>query len=316
MNEPVLWREILDEDRYELSGPERISFLNSYVTQDMQNLPVLSLTPAAFLTQKGKLVSTVQVLHWENSLLLLFPQGYGAKVEAHLKTYLLFASVTLQEVSAHWAHFVLFGEKASQILAEWIGETSKPEAGKIERHGEAADAVYLFASERFGIPAWEILTPTAAAPKWREKFLVAERSGDLAAADEKFLETKRIEAGLPKLGIDMGEDNLVAEVGLDQSATTSFNKGCYLGQETTARVQSRGHVNRKLLQVKLESPYRGALPADLLQGEKKVGVLTSALESSKFGGAIGLATLQLSAWETAAPIFLAAGDGKIIVERL
>jgi folate-binding protein YgfZ len=110
----------------------------------------------------------------------------------------------------------------------------------------------------------------------------------------------------------MGEDNLVAEVGLDLSAT-SFNKGCYLGQETTARVQSRGHVNRKLVRLR----WQGQLPkcpAELFQGEKKVGTLSSAAESPK-AGSVGLGTVALAAWEKPEEIFFKDGDKEIAIER-
>ena len=90
-------------------------------------------------------------------------------------------------------------------------------------------------------------------------------------------ERLRIEAGVPKDGVDILPNTLVQEVGLDKTAV-SFTKGCYLGQETVARVHSRGHVNRSLKQVKLKNPPP-TLPWEIQQNGQKIGTITSCVKS-------------------------------------
>lgn len=299
------------EEVYQVSGPEAVKFLNSYVTQDIQKLAEGRVAPAAFLTQKGKLISEVRVLRRAGRFLLLFPKAYGAKVSEHLATFLLFANVEWSRTE-DWSHFALIGPGAPKLIESLLGTGLEGEADALHTASFQDQELLLFASERFGRPGWELLVPAQAAAAWRQKMEGWKQQGLLAEADPQTLDILRIEAGLPAMGLDMSEDNLVAEVGLDASAT-SFNKGCYLGQETTARVQSRGHVNRKLARLRWEGPFP-SLPAELFQGDKKVGTLSSAAESPK-AGYIGLGTVALAAWEKPEKIFFKDGNQEVAIER-
>ncbi|MCC6271847.1 MAG: hypothetical protein IT572_00145 [Deltaproteobacteria bacterium] len=311
--ETLAW-ESTQEELYELGGADRKNFLNAYVTQDIKNLAVDRTTAAAFLTQKGKLVSTVRVLHLPERILLIFPEGYGAKVEAHLATYLMFANAALKRIDGEFAHFALAGPKAKALLEARLGRPLAPAAQAVARATWDETEVLLFPHSD-DPERWDLLAPASAAPMLRNQIFAWRKTGELEETSPEALERRRLELGLPKLGVDMGEDNLVAEVGLDERAT-SFNKGCYLGQETTARVQSRGHVNRKLTRVRLGQAFSGPLPVDLFQGEKKVGVLTSAAESPRYGGWIGLATVALSAWENSEEIYVPLNQKKISLRKL
>lgn len=106
--------------------------------------------------------------------------------------------------------------------------------------------------------------------------------------DPAALDARRIAAGVPLFGVDFTTANLVQEAGLE-TTTVSFDKGCYLGQETVARVHYRGQVNRRLRGVVLSAPAPAG--AMIRAGDRQVGVLTSvALDSER--GPIGLAILR------------------------
>ena len=309
-SEDTLVWECGEEDLYELSGADRKNFLNAYVTQDIKNLAPDRVASAAFLTQKGKLVSPTRVLNLPEKIWLLFPKGYGPKTESHLSIYLMFASVSLKDVGEAWGHFAVWGPKARELCETWVGLALNPENPALTRAPLADGELLLFPHPDFA-ERWDILAPASLRDTLREQFEVWKTHGETVTASPEALERRRIEAGVPKMGQDMGEDNLVAEVGLDRSAT-SFNKGCYLGQETTARVQSRGHVNRQLLKVKLDQAFSGDLPVEILQGGKKVGTLTSIEKSFRFNGWIGLATVALSAWDNPDPLQIPQKEGKKI----
>ncbi len=108
------------------------------------------------------------------------------------------------------------------------------------------------------------------------------------ALDPALMEARRIAAGVGLFGMDFTEANLVQEAGLEQIAV-SFDKGCYLGQETVARVHYRGQVNRRLRGVMLVAPAQAG--AAIHMGGRQVGVLTSTAESPQHGS-IGLAMLR------------------------
>src|SRR6185369_13531526 len=102
--------------------------------------------------------------------------------------------------------------------------------------------------------------------------------------DAETLETLRIEAGVPRFGIDMDETNVVSETNLDHAV--SFTKGCYIGQEIIARIKYRGHVAKKLTGVQLGRNSAVAAGARILSVDgKEIGVITSATISPRLNAA-------------------------------
>jgi len=120
--------------------------------------------------------------------------------------------------------------------------------------------------------------------------VVAGKKAD-APPPEDF-EIRRVERALPVFGVDMDESTIPLEARLEDAI--SFDKGCYMGQETISRVHNLGHLNRILVQLKVtaaEPPARGSA---VLDGDgKEIGKLTSAVVSKKAGGILALATIRL-----------------------
>src|SRR5262249_27734177 len=93
---------------------------------------------------------------------------------------------------------------------------------------------------------------------------------DLEELDGKTLETMRLEAGFPAIGIDTDGETLPLELPLESSI--NFEKGCYMGQETTARMKNFGHANRALIGLKLERPAEPG--AAILINDKAIGAVS------------------------------------------
>jgi folate-binding protein YgfZ len=88
------------------------------------------------------------------------------------------------------------------------------------------------------------------------------------------LESLRIEAGMPGWGLDLDENTIPVEAGLERRAI-SYEKGCYIGQETIARIKTYGHVNRELVQLRLAAPVERGAP--VMSGDRDVGRITSVV---------------------------------------
>jgi folate-binding protein YgfZ len=117
---------------------------------------------------------------------------------------------------------------------------------------------------------------------WSDDFAAAEErlDDDLApTVDDEELERARIEAGVPAWGKELDETILPAEAGLDRTHI-SFTKGCYPGQEPVARLHHRGHPNRALRLLDVESAQRGE---EICAGERVVGRITSAVSGVALG---------------------------------
>ncbi len=281
------------EELYLCSGPEALKFLNSYNSQDILKIPEGGLALGTFQTQKGKLVSDVVLLRFSEGVGMFFPPAYGVKVFEHLAVFLQFADCQWENISERWVHLALIGPLASRVLEVFGGVAHETRLNRVE----FSDAeIMFFPTERLGRPAWELLLPAAHA----ERLIRAYLKPEVPVLSAELLEVLRVEAGYPRMGVDMNESHLVAEVGLDRRAT-SFTKGCYLGQETTARVNSQGRINRKLLALRFNRPLAVSLPCPLLKQGQEVGQVTSCIEVPTDSRILALAMVKTAALESDLP---------------
>jgi folate-binding protein YgfZ len=108
-----------------------------------------------------------------------------------------------------------------------------------------------------------------------------------ATIDAEVLEALRIEAGVPRWGVDMDENTIPDEAGLEKRAI-NYDKGCYIGQETIARIKTYGHVNRQLVQLALTGRDLPARGDKIVADGREVGQVTSAVFSSRLGKPLAL----------------------------
>jgi folate-binding protein YgfZ len=129
----------------------------------------------------------------------------------------------------------------------------------------------------------------------------------------------RIEAGIPRFGIDMDENNLPPEAGIDSRAV-SYTKGCYIGQEVIARIRTYGHVTKTLRGLRLANDLE-ALPQKgdkLFHGDKEAGFVTSALTSPflKANLALGYVRREHSPSNSELTLRTAQGDSPVKIVTL
>src|SRR5690606_6094431 len=125
------------------------------------------------------------------------------------------------------------------------------------------------------------------------------------------VEVARIEAGMPLYGMDITDDNLPQEVDRNDWAI-SFNKGCYLGQETVARIDALGHVNRTLVGLRFASESVPEPGGELLAGDKVVGHVTSAAWSPAQRRAVALGYVRQGHNRPSARLVSAVGEAEVI----
>ena len=116
--------------------------------------------------------------------------------------------------------------------------------------------VCVVRADHFGATGFDLIVGTAKLEQMAQRLTEAGRQHQAQWCGEQAQNILRVEAGVPRYGVDLTEDNLLLEIGLDQAV--SFTKGCYLGQEVVERIRSRGHVNRKLCGLLLDGLYGGA----------------------------------------------------------
>jgi folate-binding protein YgfZ len=153
--------------------------------------------------------------------------------------------------------------------------------------------------------------PIGVAPTARLLWLEKGNQPPGIACSREALEIVRIEQGYPRFGVDISEDNLPQEVDRNQQAI-SFTKGCYLGQETVARIDALGHVNKTLCQVAFAGNAVPAAGIGLNSGDKVVGHVTSATWSPKHHAPLALAYVRRGHNDPGAKLASSAGDALVV----
>jgi tRNA-modifying protein YgfZ len=263
-----------------LSGPDAKPFLQGQVTNEVERLSDGEGCYAAFLTPKGKMLGDVRILDISRELLidtervalqelfnmiLRFKVGY--RVELHKRTL-------------------------ERGLVSLVGPASDRVAGTAElpplEHVHAPVNIDGVAARAIRTDVGVDLLCDAADT---EALLAAVEARGAPTVPESAMECLRVERGRPRYGIDLDDTVIPEEAGLNARAV-SFTKGCYVGQETVARLHYRGKPNRRLRGLLLSGTAdRGA---KLLVGERTVGTLTTVVSSPVFGS-IGLALVRREA---------------------
>jgi folate-binding protein YgfZ len=253
-----------------LTGKDSIRMLNAILTIDVPEEEHRGVY-ALLLNPKGRIQADLRVLKCGGDVLIVTePEGSAAAKEL-LARYAPFSRVEvedLSEASTHWGILGLYGPSAKEML-EGL-ELAEHECAEVE----AGDADLIASGVAVPVSGYDLLGPADALDLAQHYLL--ERGAVPAGPDA--YETARIEAGTPRFGADVTPENFPAEAGLLERAV-SFEKGCYPGQETVARMHYRGHPNRKLYRFELQpTPAVPIEPGDeILQGEKGVIGSTSTI---------------------------------------
>jgi folate-binding protein YgfZ len=247
-----------------ISGEDRASFLQGLVSNDV-NLAAQGLW-TALLTPQGKWLADFFVLEREGKLRLDVEAGQAEMIRTLLTRYRLRSKVAI-------------GPEPGRVWAGWGGAPPPAHAFADPRHPEAG---------------WRGVAPEGAS---------ADADAD-ADADEAAYDAHRLALGLPDGSRDMeAEKSVLLEAGFDELHGVSWTKGCYMGQELTARTRYRGLVKRRLVPVAVDGP----LPP---RGTPVTGPDGAELGEMRSGrGARGLALLRLEALRARAP--LACGEARL-----
>lgn len=232
-------------------GKEAVQFLDGMITNDVKTLEDGQQMLAAFPNAQGRLLAVVRVLRQGDRFLFETEEATRERLFQNLFRFTFAGDFFVEELSEKYRYFDVFGKAAIAV------------DGTLKFEGRGADG-------------------------W---FAPIETEIDLEGKtiDNETFETLRIEAGIPKFGIDMDETTIVPELGFPEMI--SYTKGCYVGQEIIARIHFRGHVAKQL--TSLTSDGRIEPGAELTSAEgKPAGRITSVAHSPKLGKSAALAFVR------------------------
>lgn len=297
-----------------LTGADRVRFLNGMITNEVQALPPGAGLYAAICSPQGKVLGDLRVLALEDALLLLCEASCRTRIAQTLERFIIADDVKVTDGSGEVAVLGCYGPRAPDALARGGGSplpALAPHHHAEVRVGEPPARVV--ATPVLGVPGFDLVLPADTAASTAARLLEAVRAVGGGAAGHAAFETLRVEAGTPWYGLDFDENHLPQEAGLEATGI-SFTKGCYIGQETVARIHFRGHVNRRVAGLTLRGDRLPARGSRVLKGEAQVGQITSAVRSPARGAAIALAMLRREVLEPGTALTVEAEGGHVQAE--
>jgi folate-binding protein YgfZ len=322
----ALWQRagVLDlsfRGRLCLTGVDRARFLHGQVTNDVNRLSPGGGCYAALVTAKGKMQSDLNLYCLTDELLLDFEPGLTETVTQRLEKYIVADDVQVVDIAAQYGLLTVQGPGAASVVSQLDLFPKLP--AKPFESVSVSDAtlgeIYLMNQPRLGSAGFDVFVPMEALAAVADRLIAAARSACGRACGWQAFETARIEAGIPRFGADMDENNFPLESGIESRAV-SYTKGCYIGQEVINRIHTIGHVNKELRGMRLADDLK-ILPGrgdKLYHNGKETGYITSALKSPAANANLALGYVRPEASQIGTELNLrtAAGESAVRIVEL
>ncbi|MBM3777616.1 MAG: aminomethyl transferase family protein [Acidimicrobiia bacterium] len=300
-----------------VSGPDRASYLQGLLTNDIPALAPGSGCYAAWLTPQGRMTTDLHVLESGDMVLLDVPAFTAASVLQRLDQFLFSEQVALADLSEPLRRLELHGPKAAAAIEAALGSSVGLADWPRYRNARApyaAGAVVAVRLDLLGVPGFVLYVDAGGESALRGAL---EGAGAKAVSADA-IAVARVEAGCPLFGVDMDENTIPLEAGIESRAI-SLTKGCYVGQEVIIRMLHIGHgrVARKLVGLRFDDGGGIAKDAHLTKDGRDVGRVTSVAQSPDLGW-IGLGYVHRDhlAPGTELRASTAAGEVQAVVDAL
>lgn len=299
-----------------VTGKDRIGFLHGLLSSAVDRLPAGRSHRAFLLDPKGHAVAMVHVLHRAEEVLLLTESGQAGRLAADLERYHIMEKVAIRDESATVRVIGVDGPAAGDLLNDALGLDAvgvEPDVHFGFRFtpagGGPCDIVALPGSWS-GTAGFRLMVPVAAAEAVTAALAARGTDHGLRRVGHTAQEQLRIAAGRPSHPAEINESVLGPELALPDA----FAMGkCYPGQEVVARIESRGHVNRRLSRLRIAGPVPPPAGSEVRWGEgaagKKVATLTSVAPLPDPDGVMALGFVRREAYAPGTAVRVVTPDG-------
>lgn len=272
---------------FTLTGADRGRFVNNFCTNDVKSLAPGDYRETFFTDVKGRIIGHGVLYADDDRLIFIGPPNQSAALIQHLDRYIIREDVQLHDSTADFAILFLSQRPTSESALTAAKFVSWPRIGR----GESG----ILLVQRHDA----------------DKALETLRQLGYLTVDPETFSAARIEAGLPLFGVDFDSNNLPQEVNRNREAI-SFTKGCYLGQETVARIDALGHVNKQLMGVRFSHAAAPEPGAELKHAGRVVGTVTSVAVSPRVGAPIAIAMIRREATSPGTHLESSAGQAEVV----
>jgi tRNA-modifying protein YgfZ len=309
----VSLRNISHQGIIELKGKDVIDLIHRIGTNNLKNLPKEGVKKTIFTSEKGRIIGVTNLMNFENYQILVCDRMSKLKVMSWIRKYVISDDVEVNDANSKYNLLELSGPQAESFATLICGNVVneiQPNTFKIIHTENILFFLIKLSAERGKNKFWFL------ADFENSKRLIVfmkEHKGvfNFSMVGEGAFNTYRIEQGLPIAPNELNDEYNPLEAGLED--LIDFNKGCYIGQEVIARLQTYNKLQKKLVGLKFSNPLEfnnGYLVLE--DGGEEVGKLTSYTFSQKIKAPIGLAYIRNSHLSPGTHISIKHSDDKII----
>lgn len=299
----------------QVTGGDRAAFLHNMCTNDIRGLAPGGGCEAFFTDVKGKIVAHAFVLAGDEAIQLVAVPDSAARLIAQLDRYIIREDVQLTDVSSMIDWTLVVGAESADAIGR-MAPLPMPDLQAAWSH------VVLPLGQNSPVPTQLVRCNLP----WCGGYLVGSSSdhtealrghlvsgGAIACSNPETWQAIRVESAWSLWGVDFDAANLPQEVNRD-ALSIHFRKGCYLGQETVARIDALGHVNKRLVQVQFACGDVPPSGVELLRVDQVVGHVTSACWSPSFQAPLALAMVHRGSNDVGSQLQWAGVDSEVIAK--
>lgn len=325
------------EGRLGVSGSDRADWLQGLVTNDVKALAPGRGCYAAYLTPQGRILSDLRLLALDDAFLIDVPGETLALLLQRFEQFIITEDVHVWDRTSELGRLAVYGPEATRIVAASFATSGERVASLTEHQHttvrwSGVDAL-IAGSRDLGAIGFDVYVPPSHLPQLEHVL----REAGVVSLDEATWHALRVDAGQPLFGVDMTDDTIPLEAGIEDRAI-SLTKGCYVGQEVIIRVLHRGQgrVARRLVRLvetpvplpvgghpdatppPASAPQQPGLPrfvrgATIASGDRDVGRVTSAAWSPGVGRSVGLGYVRRELAEPGTRLEVLSGSERVEV---
>jgi folate-binding protein YgfZ len=285
------------DGKYFVSGEDRVTFLQNVMSNDIQLASDKRGIISALLTAKGKVISRFFLCLLPHAYFIEIESGVAEKTVGHFMKYKMRSKIKIE--MPQWGKLLVSGPSAKALLEAFL---KRPLSDMEERSFffqedarplRKANPLLVIKTAQTGEDDYHLYCHEAQLETVWNDLLSLGKEWGVTPVGQAALNILRIEAGIPRCGLDIDEERFPVEAGLEDQAI-SYTKGCYPGQEVVARTKTYGHVHRRLTGLTIEGPD---IPKDhdtIFKADEPVGWITSSVASPLLNRPIAMAYLKNS----------------------
>ncbi len=293
----ALLLDVCDRGRLVIGGSEGEAFLHRLLANDVRGVPPDTVSENLLLSPKGKVLFAFALERSDAGVLLSTPPGVAASLATALDTYLFSEDVTIEDASEATAPLELGGPSSEEVLA---------------RAGTALDGTRIRPTRVAGGHGFRIeVAPERVSALWEALRAAGAQPGGIAARD-----ILRVEAGAALFGVDVDENVYPQEARLE--GAFSLEKGCYIGQEVVAKIDTYGGLNKRLMALHIDHqepvPWGTRILREVDGEVRDLGVVTSWAYSFVLDAGLALGYVKRRHQEPGTRFELSSGGNATLVE--